>query len=117
MRFQPCTVGSGRRLNLFIPNIERSRLYGGQKTAFRFFTALLDECGGDARILVEQPCDAHQLEVLREQYPDWQIVGVAEQSAAARQIVILDPDTRERVNCRCVRSTISSTRIGWAPMH
>lgn len=96
VRFQPCTVGSGRRLNLFIPNIERSRMYGGQKTAFRFFTALLDECGGDARILVEQPCDAHQLEVLREQYPDWQIVGASEQSAAARQIVILDPDTRER---------------------
>ncbi len=80
----------------FIPNIERSRMYGGQKTAFRFFTALLDECGGDARILVEQPCDAHQLEVLRAQYPDWQIVGAGEQSAAARQIVILDPDTRER---------------------
>ena len=96
VRFQPCTAGSGRRLNLFIPNIERSRMYGGQKTAFRFFTALLDECGGDARILVEQPCDAHQLEVLREQYPDWQIVGAGEQSAAARQIVILDPDTRER---------------------
>ncbi len=96
MRFQPCTVGSGRRLNLFIPNIERSRMYGGQKTAFRFFTALLDACGGDARILVDQPCDAHQLEVLREQYPDWQIIGAGEQSAAARQIVILDPDTRER---------------------
>ena len=46
---------------------------------FRFFTALLDACGGDARILVEQPCDAHQLEVLREQYPDWQIVGAGEQ--------------------------------------
>lgn len=96
VRFQRDNLSANHRLNLFIPNIERSRMYGGQKTAFLFFTELLEHCGGDARILVERQYTSRELAAIKRQYPNWEIVPATAQSAAARQIVILDPNTRER---------------------
>ncbi|HJE56175.1 MAG TPA: hypothetical protein K8W03_05310 [Bifidobacterium pseudolongum subsp. globosum] len=65
--FQQDGTSANRRLNLFIPNIERSRMYGGQKTAYRFFEALLNQCGGDARILVERRYTPQELAVIEQQ--------------------------------------------------
>ncbi len=93
--FQQDGTSANRRLNLFIPNIERSRMYGGQKTAYRFFEALLNQCGGDARILVERRYTPQELAVIEQQYPGWRVVPASAQSDAPRQIVMLDPDTRE----------------------
>ncbi|WP_152593198.1 hypothetical protein [Bifidobacterium gallicum] len=82
------------RLNLIIPNIEKSRMYGGQKTAYRFFTSLLKFFDGDARILTEQSYDARELNRIRLQYPEWNITSVNKHSEASRQIIPLDPGTR-----------------------
>lgn len=82
------------RLNLFIPNIEKSRMYGGQKTAYNFFVSLLEHFDGDARILTEQSYSARELDQIRLQYPSWTLASVDDHSTSHRQIVQLDPNTR-----------------------
>lgn len=83
------------RLSLFIPNVEKSRMYGGQKTAYRFFAALLDSMQCDARMLVEGTYIKDDIEQVRAQYPDWQIVQAGEISTAPKQIVVLSPRMRK----------------------
>ena len=88
--------GTNRRLNLLIPNIERSMMYGGQKTAFNFFSEVLEHFDGDARILVDSKYSNENLNKIKQQYPEWVFVKMGETSNANRQIVCIDADSRDR---------------------
>lgn len=55
------------RFNLIIPNIDKTKMYGGIKTALNLYFYLVSQLGAEARIIIQQPMS----EALKEQYPDW----------------------------------------------
>lgn len=68
--FSPSSVTSLKaRMNLVIPDINPSRMYGGIKTALDFFMVLIEQSGFEGRILFEQPID----EEITNCYREWEI--------------------------------------------
>lgn len=85
------------RLNLCIPNLEQSKMYGGQRTALRFFLSLLKQLNCDGRILIESSYNTEIERKLNNQYPGWEI-GPSMNGAASRQIVSITPRDRQSLS-------------------